>query len=277
MQNMNEYSASNKAYVLPTWLSDLGKSTKKYKTCAVVGNSPNLLESEHNGGAIDSHDAVFRTNRAPTRYYEPHVGNTTTFRVFDWKSSLLLASKGVFEGMRQPDKGEGWVFWNYNTVAQEIGSKDKSILEHIYDKFGDVPSYFVLSPEMINWQLQVYFSYMREATNLGLAPRSPFSVNKFAFPRPEQLSTGVHTTLLAHRLCENVNLFGFSINPYEILTDYRTYFDQRLPVKQGKPKKKDKNQRNVARQDANKKLSWHFETQLFRLLHLSKEVAVCSY
>ena len=127
-----ERSNNTKAYTLPGWLSELRKAKVRYESCAVVGNSPKLLESEHSGGAIDSHDAVFRLNRAPTRFYEQYVGNTTTFRVLGLRAAAMLADEGVFQGMRQASPGEGWVFWHYDTLSQEVDSKEKSVLEKIY-------------------------------------------------------------------------------------------------------------------------------------------------
>ena len=52
----------------------------RYGTCAVVGNSGRLLHSSL-GEQIDSHDAVFRINYAPTAGYEEHVGKRTSFDV----------------------------------------------------------------------------------------------------------------------------------------------------------------------------------------------------
>ena len=42
-------------------------------SCAVVGNSPIILEKEF-GNDIDSHDVVIRFNIAETEGYEKHVG-----------------------------------------------------------------------------------------------------------------------------------------------------------------------------------------------------------
>lgn len=39
---------------------------EKFSRCAIVGNSGHLLNSEY-GAAIDSHDAVLRTNQAPVK------------------------------------------------------------------------------------------------------------------------------------------------------------------------------------------------------------------
>lgn len=61
-----------------------------YRSCAVVGSSGSLL-MHANGAAIDSHEAVFRFNAAPTAGYERHVGSRTTHRLTN------LASWGFHE------------------------------------------------------------------------------------------------------------------------------------------------------------------------------------
>ena len=49
----------------------------RHGTCAVVGSSGSLLETQF-GDLIDEHDAVFRLHNAPTRLVEKHVGSKTT-------------------------------------------------------------------------------------------------------------------------------------------------------------------------------------------------------
>lgn len=57
---------------------DVDGTTKKYASCAVVGNSGILLASEH-GDLIDSHELVVRINNAPAgnARYARHVGLKT--------------------------------------------------------------------------------------------------------------------------------------------------------------------------------------------------------
>lgn len=61
---------------------------QKYKKCAVVGSSYNLLNSTF-GTAIDAHNAVFRSNFAPTKGFETDVGTKTTVRICNkvWEST----------------------------------------------------------------------------------------------------------------------------------------------------------------------------------------------
>ncbi|XP_078433839.1 MALE GAMETOPHYTE DEFECTIVE 2 [Wolffia australiana] len=54
---------------------------RQFQTCAVVGNSGDLLKTEF-GEEIDSHDAVFRDNEAPVNEkYAKHVGLKRDFRL----------------------------------------------------------------------------------------------------------------------------------------------------------------------------------------------------
>ncbi|CAL1391344.1 unnamed protein product [Linum trigynum] len=54
---------------------------RQFKTCAVVGNSGDLLKTKF-GKEIDGHDAVIRDNEAPvTQKYAPHVGLKRDFRL----------------------------------------------------------------------------------------------------------------------------------------------------------------------------------------------------
>eukprot|EP00873_Tetraselmis_striata_P003303 jgi/Tetstr1/423567/TSEL_014239.t2 len=53
-----------------------------FKTCAVVGNSGSLLETQY-GEEIDGHDVIIRFNHGITEGYSQFVGTRTTFRVYN--------------------------------------------------------------------------------------------------------------------------------------------------------------------------------------------------
>ncbi|KAL3828558.1 hypothetical protein ACJIZ3_017360 [Penstemon smallii] len=81
---LSDWSRKRRFY--PDVMSDLvnevkllidGHSRKKYKTCAVVGNSGILLQSDY-GKLIDSHEAVIRLNNARTTRFEKNVGSKTS-------------------------------------------------------------------------------------------------------------------------------------------------------------------------------------------------------
>ncbi|XP_071785093.1 CMP-N-acetylneuraminate-beta-galactosamide-alpha-2,3-sialyltransferase 2-like [Asterias amurensis] len=67
----------------PYWVRDLSRCLR----CAVVGNSGNLRGSQY-GQLIDSHDYVFRINKAPTKDFISDVGSKETHR-FTYPESFM--------------------------------------------------------------------------------------------------------------------------------------------------------------------------------------------
>ncbi|CAD6248338.1 unnamed protein product [Miscanthus lutarioriparius] len=61
----------------------------QFGRCAVVGNSGDLLKTKF-GDEIDSYDAVFRENGAPTQNYTEYVGTKSTFRLLNRGSAKAL-------------------------------------------------------------------------------------------------------------------------------------------------------------------------------------------
>jgi len=61
----------------------------KFKKCAVISNSPLLLEKEY-GNLIDSYDVVFRCNRTHIQGYEKHVGTKTDLRIINIHFSKMI-------------------------------------------------------------------------------------------------------------------------------------------------------------------------------------------
>ena len=70
---------------------------RRFKSCAVVGSSPELLLYE-DGSAIDAHEAVFRANLAVTSGFEEHAGRHTSVRVINPVESHMRARKAGGQG-----------------------------------------------------------------------------------------------------------------------------------------------------------------------------------
>ncbi|CAL8234721.1 unnamed protein product [Boreogadus saida] len=75
--------------IFPEQESFMDSSPDRCRTCAVVGNSVNLLGS-HYGPLIDFHDVIMRFNTARTVGYEGDVGNKTTIHIMYPESSVDL-------------------------------------------------------------------------------------------------------------------------------------------------------------------------------------------
>ncbi|XP_056443275.1 CMP-N-acetylneuraminate-beta-galactosamide-alpha-2,3-sialyltransferase 1-like [Gadus chalcogrammus] len=75
--------------IFPQQESFMDSSPDRCRTCAVVGNSVNLLGS-HYGPLIDLHDVIMRFNTARTVGYEGDVGNKTTLHIMYPESAVDL-------------------------------------------------------------------------------------------------------------------------------------------------------------------------------------------
>ena len=62
-----------------------------------------------------------------------------------------------------------------------------------------------------------------------------------------------------------------------LLMTPKTYFTTSKARQRKERKGKESGQRQRKVTEASERVSWHLETQLVRLLHLSREVAVCAY
>ena len=76
---------------------DLWLETYKDLSCAVVGNSGALMDSE-NGNLIDEHDVIIRCNQTPLAGYEKHVGSRTDIRIMNSHFFTSLKDLGNIEG-----------------------------------------------------------------------------------------------------------------------------------------------------------------------------------
>uniref|UniRef100_A0A061R9U1 Beta-galactoside alpha--sialyltransferase 1 n=1 Tax=Tetraselmis sp. GSL018 TaxID=582737 RepID=A0A061R9U1_9CHLO len=263
------YAYDSIPYDLPLPDRDL---TSRFRTCAVVGNGGGSLSSALNGAAIDAHEAVFRFNdmlrlncldpnspnavlcnasqvsdtmdiqkqiESQDKKYSPYIGQRTTFRILNKKHALKLLSLGRSASATSPhfspDSIEAFLLWHHGCV----NAAPKLAREFPFNRL------FMFSANLINWQVDTYSELRRNFFSLGLGP----------FPCYAALSSGIHGVLLALRLCERVNLFGFSL--YNGSVSNPVHF------------------RPISEQPSQAH-SWSFDVLLLRLLHFSGKVNACT-
>ncbi|KAM9497008.1 CMP-N-acetylneuraminate-beta-galactosamide-alpha-2,3-sialyltransferase 2-like [Clarias gariepinus] len=150
------------------------------RTCAVVGNSDNLIGS-HYGHLIDAHDFIFRMNQGPTVGYERDVGLKTTHRAIYPESAMDLDNSTHLVLLPFKVLDMEWlisIFTNknithtYRYVKHTIkANKDKVM---------------IMSPEFMRY---VYTRWLKK--------------------RGKYPSTGFLILILALHMCDEVNVFGF--------------------------------------------------------------------
>ena len=78
--DFNNITTIVKLLYLSILMSYNAPALSQYRRCIVVGNGP-LSHDSSRGAEVDSHDAVFRINDAPTAGFERFIGGKTTHRV----------------------------------------------------------------------------------------------------------------------------------------------------------------------------------------------------
>ncbi|KAM5157338.1 CMP-N-acetylneuraminate-beta-galactosamide-alpha-2,3-sialyltransferase 1 [Mantella aurantiaca] len=166
--------------VIPGETSLLERSPYQCRTCAVVGNSGNLKESDY-GADIDSHNFVFRMNHAPTARFEKDVGNKTTHHLVYPESvrdlpanvsMILIPFKTLDLQWVVSALTTGTINFTYAPVPRRIkAAKDKILVYH---------------PEFMK------YVYDRWLMHHGRYP-----------------STGLLSVVFALHICDKVDLYGF--------------------------------------------------------------------
>eukprot|EP00241_Pyramimonas_parkeae_P005034 CAMPEP_0114261176 /NCGR_PEP_ID=MMETSP0058-20121206/20964_1 /TAXON_ID=36894 /ORGANISM="Pyramimonas parkeae, CCMP726" /LENGTH=343 /DNA_ID=CAMNT_0001376627 /DNA_START=187 /DNA_END=1215 /DNA_ORIENTATION=- len=185
----------------------------KYGTCALVGNSGSLLASQY-GAQIDSREAVFRVNSAPTLGFEDRVGARTTFDLINQQHTKALAEVEGRSGALPKSQVEQR---NSTLVVFEVGNNFArrhlyvALLKKMKEENRDA---VVLSPAMT---VQVHRAWLRfgqalEAANL-------YSARKMLKPM-----SGMSALMFAIQVCEHVHLYGMSPYKGDGGTPYH-YFD----------------------------------------------------
>ncbi|XP_062414632.1 CMP-N-acetylneuraminate-beta-galactosamide-alpha-2,3-sialyltransferase 1-like [Pungitius pungitius] len=143
------------------------------RTCAVVGNSRNLLES-HYGPFIDFQDYVIRINRGHIKGFEADVGNRTTHQVMYPESSSQLdnTTRPVLFTFKIRD-----LEWITSVLSTQPSGKKSLFNKDLV---------MVLNP-----------AFMRNIHEMWLQ-------KKGSYP-----STGFMALVLALHICDEVHVFGF--------------------------------------------------------------------
>nr|XP_033775368.1 alpha-2,8-sialyltransferase 8B isoform X2 [Geotrypetes seraphini] len=171
---------------------------KHFKTCAIVGNSGILLNSDC-GREIDSHDFIIRCNLAPVEEYAPDVG---------MKTDLVTMNPSVVQRAFEDLVNETWKA----KFLQRLQNLNGSILW--------IPAFMAKGgEERVEWvndlilkhRINVRTAY--PSLRLLHAVRGYWLTNKVHIKRP---STGLLMYTLATRFCNRIHLYGFWPFPRDI-------------------------------------------------------------
>uniref|UniRef100_A0A061QYS5 Uncharacterized protein n=1 Tax=Tetraselmis sp. GSL018 TaxID=582737 RepID=A0A061QYS5_9CHLO len=119
----DSFSGKTIAFSVPPDLMDLipdGDLKMKHAACSVVLNSANLREKNY-GADIDSANAVFRFNNAPTEGFRSEVGRRTNYRFVQVPLIRSMVQKKDLQAARRawrPVKGEKLI--TLSDLAQDL-------------------------------------------------------------------------------------------------------------------------------------------------------------
>ncbi|GMG98454.1 hypothetical protein Nepgr_000294 [Nepenthes gracilis] len=175
-----------------------GRPSSKYSSCAVVGNSGILLNSEH-GRLIDSHEAVIRLNNAAIGPYQRNVGSKTSISFVN-SNILHLCSRRT--GCFCHPYGANVPIVMY--ICQPMHFLDYTVCNssHKSPLLITDPRFDVLCSRLVK-----YYSLKRFAdwaVNKSLEQWTA-SHDGYLF----HYSSGMQAVMLALGICDRVSLFGF--------------------------------------------------------------------
>ncbi|KAA0033411.1 beta-1,6-galactosyltransferase GALT29A [Cucumis melo var. makuwa] len=213
-------------------------SDQRYPSCAVVGNSGILLNSDY-GRLIDSHDVVIRLNNAKTDNYENKVGSKTNISFINSNILHLCARR---EGCFCHPYGPNVPTVMY--ICQPVHFMDYTICNtsHKSPLLVTDPSFDALCSKIVK-----YYSIKRFVEATGKSPEEWSSAHEGPL---FHYSSGMQAVMLAVGICDKVSIFGFgksvsakhhyhtnqkaelSLHDYE--AEYAFYYDlisrpQRIP------------------------------------------------
>ncbi|XP_048058959.1 CMP-N-acetylneuraminate-beta-galactosamide-alpha-2,3-sialyltransferase 1-like [Megalobrama amblycephala] len=185
--------------------SDAGPD--RCRTCAVVGNSGNLLGS-HYGQLIDSHELVIRINKGPTKGYETDVGSKTTHRILYPESAVDLEDNTHLVLFPFKIRDMQWLISTFTT-------------RHITRTYTRVKSSIKANENKVMILHPAFIKYVYE---------------KWLQKNGKYPSTGFITVVFALHICDQVDVFGFGAKSDGT---WHHYFDKSHTNFKGGPHKGD--------------------------------------
>lgn len=177
-------------------------SDQRYSSCAVVGNSGILLNSDH-GELIDSHEAVIRMNNAKIDGYKQKVGSKTSISFVNSNILHLCARK---EGCFCHPYGDEVPIVMY--VCQPV-----HFLDYVVCNTSHKAPLLVTDArfDMLCSRIVKYYSLKIFAEKTG-KPLEDWGAAHGGFLF--HYSSGMQAVMLALGICDKVSIFGFGKSAY---------------------------------------------------------------
>ncbi|XVF46901.1 hypothetical protein PTKIN_Ptkin03bG0065300 [Pterospermum kingtungense] len=175
----------------------LMSSDRKYKSCAVVGNSGILLNTDH-GKLIDDHEVVIRLNNARTERFEKNVGSKTSISFVNSNILHLCARR---EGCFCHPYGGNVPMVMY--ICQPV-----HLMDYLVCNSSHKAPLLITDPrfDMLCARIVKYYSVKRfvEKTRKPLSEwGATHDGSMFHY------SSGMQAVMLALGICDKVSIFGF--------------------------------------------------------------------
>lgn len=183
------------------------------RTCAVVGNSANLLGS-HYGPMIDTHDFIIRMNHAPTKAFEKDVGSRTTHRAIYPESAVDVDNSTHLILLPFKILDMEWLVSAFTTKnITRTYTRVKRSVQANKDKV------MILSPDFIRY---IYEIWLRK---------------KGKYP-----TTGFLMLMFALHVCDQVSVFGFGASENG---NWGHYFDKSYRANLNRGVHQGSNEQNI--------------------------------
>ncbi|XP_022752574.1 beta-1,6-galactosyltransferase GALT29A-like [Durio zibethinus] len=175
----------------------LTSSDEKYKSCAVVGNSGILLNSDH-GELIDSHEVVIRLNNARTERFENNVGSKSSISFVN--SNILHLCARRQECFCHPYGG--------NVPLVMYICQPVHFMDYLVCNSSHKAPLLITDPrfDMLCARIVKYYSVKRFVEDTGKSLGEWGSTHDGSM---FHYSSGMQAVMLALGICDKVSIFGF--------------------------------------------------------------------